>query len=129
MAASGNRPRMTRTKACDYPNKLREESPLWEASTILEYPASNEGVLLPKAARTRGLKRDTSEAEWDVTFSECSLRPPQVPSLKVLARPGAILAGRIVRIEHHLDRWAIIVPGPNGVQTGDIGIEIDRIHG
>ena len=58
--------------------ELPKETSLCEASTTLEYPAGNEGVLLPKAARTRDLKRDTRETEGEVTLSECSLSSPRV---------------------------------------------------
>ena len=59
--------------------QLPLESSLCEASTTVEYPTGSEGVMLPKAIRTRHLYRNGTETEWVTALSDCGEMPAKAP--------------------------------------------------
>ena len=59
---------------------------------------------------------DTSTAAAGDVIQARLLEPMLGPSSKVAAPNGAVLTGRIMRMEHHPDKQSVIVPGPDGVK-------------
>jgi len=59
---------------------------------------------------------DTSTAAAGDVIQGRLLEPMVTPSSKVLVPRGATLTGRIMRLEHHLDKQGVIVPGAKGLR-------------
>jgi hypothetical protein len=67
-------------------DQLQAETGMCESSTTMEYPPGGEGVLLPSTARTHALNRDTTEADWVTTLSDCREEHEPVPARQPPAR-------------------------------------------
>jgi len=81
-----------------------------------------------KAALTGSI--DTSTAAAGDVIQARLVEPMLTPSSQLLAPAGTILTGRIMRMEHHLDKKGVIIPGPNGFRGRFflIWLDFDRIE-
>jgi hypothetical protein len=59
---------------------------------------------------------DTSTAAAGDAIEARLLEPMLTPSSKLSVPRGAVLTGRIMRMEHHPDSQSVIVPGPDGIR-------------
>jgi hypothetical protein len=59
--------------------ELPVKTSMCESSTTMDYAPRSERVLVPNTARTHDVNRDSTETEWNTTFSDCDKPPEQVP--------------------------------------------------
>jgi len=64
--------------------ELPSETSMCESSTTIDYAPRAEAVLVPSIARTHDVNRDSTEAEWITTFSDCGKPPDQAPASGLL---------------------------------------------
>ncbi len=74
--------------------QLPAETSLCESSTVMEYPTSGEGMLLPDTIRSRHLYPSGAETEWFTRFSDCRDAPEKIPDRPP---PPALFSPALVR--------------------------------